>query len=48
MLDPKLLRSDLHAVADSLKIKRFDLDTQAFTDLETQRKGLQLAAESLQ
>jgi seryl-tRNA synthetase len=48
MLDPKLLRSDLHAVADSLKIKRFDLDTEAFIALETQRKGLQLAAESLQ
>ena len=46
MLDPKLLRSDLNAVADSLKIKGYDLDTQAFLALETQRKGLQLAAES--
>ena len=48
MLDPKLLRSDLNAVADRLKIKCFDLDTEAFTALETQRKELQLAAESLQ
>jgi seryl-tRNA synthetase len=48
MLDPKLLRSDLKAVADRLKIKCFDLDTEAFTALETQRKELQLTAESLQ
>ncbi len=48
MLDPKLLRSDLNAVADSLKIKCFDLDTEAFKALETQRKDLQMAAESLQ
>ena len=48
MLDPKLLRSDLNAVADSLKIKCFDLDTEAFKTLETQRKDLQMAAESLQ
>ena len=32
----------------SLKTKRYDLDTDAFTALETQRKALQLAAESLQ
>jgi len=48
MLDPKLLRSDLYAVADSLKIKGYDLDTEAFLGLEAQRKELQLAAESLQ
>ena len=48
MLDPKLLRSDLNAVAESLKIKRYDLDTEAFLSLERQRKDLQLAAESLQ
>ena len=48
MLDPKLLRSDLNAVADSLKIKGYDLDTDAFLALEAQRKELQLAAESLQ
>ena len=48
MLDPKLLRSDLNAVADSLAIKRYELDTAAFTALEAQRKELQLAAEALQ
>lgn len=48
MLDPKLLRSDLNAVADSLKIKNFALDTEAFLALEAQRKELQLASESLQ
>jgi seryl-tRNA synthetase len=48
MLDPKLLRSDLNAVAESLKIKRYDLDTEAFLSLERQRKDLQLAAERLQ
>lgn len=48
MLDPKLLRSDLNAVADSLKIKNFDLNTEAFLELEAQRKELQLSAESLQ
>jgi len=48
MLDPKLLRSDLHAVADSLKTKRYDLDVELFLSLDAQRKELQLAAESLQ
>lgn len=48
MLDPKLLRSDINAVAECLKIKRYELDTVAFLALEDQRKTLQLAAESLQ
>jgi seryl-tRNA synthetase len=48
MLDPKLLRSDLNAVADSLNIKGYTLDTEAFLALEAQRKALQLAAEQLQ
>ena len=48
MLDPKLLRSDINAVAECLKIKRYELDTAAFLALEDQRKTLQLAAESLQ
>ncbi|MDB3967106.1 serine--tRNA ligase [Porticoccaceae bacterium] len=48
MLDPKLLRSDLNATAASLQIKGYQLDTQAFLALETQRKELQLAAENLQ
>ena len=48
MLDPKLLRSALNAVAESLNIKGYTLDCEAFMALEAQRKALQLAAESLQ
>ena len=48
MLDPKLLRSDINAVAERLQVKRFRLDTAAFLALEEQRKALQLAAEDLQ
>ena len=48
MLDPKLLRSDINAVAERLLVKRFRLDTAAFLALEEQRKALQLAAEDLQ
>jgi seryl-tRNA synthetase len=48
MLDPKLLRSDLNAVAESLQTKGYRLDCEAFLALEAQRKALQVAAESLQ
>ena len=48
MLDPKLLRSDINAVAECLLVKRYRLDTAAFLALEEQRKALQLAAEDLQ
>ena len=48
MLDPKLLRSDINAVAERLQVKRYRLDTAAFLALEEQRKALQLAAEDLQ
>jgi seryl-tRNA synthetase len=48
MLDPKLLRSDLDGVADKLKIKNFDLDTDAFRELEEQRKSLQVSTQNLQ
>ena len=48
MLDPKLLRSDLNAIAASLQVKGYQLDTQAFLALEAQRKERQLVAESLQ
>lgn len=48
MLDPKLLRSDLNAVAESLQTKGYTLDCEAFLALEAQRKALQLAAESVQ
>ena len=48
MLDPKLLRSDLNAVAESLLTKGYTLDFEAFLALEAQRKALQVAAESVQ
>jgi seryl-tRNA synthetase len=48
MLDPKLLRSDLNAIAASLQVKGYQLDTQAFLALEAQRKERQLIAENLQ
>ena len=48
MIDPKLLRSDLNAIADKLNIKGYELNCEAFLGLEAQRKALQLAAESVQ
>lgn len=48
MLDPKLLRSELNAIAQRLKTKGFELNCNEFLSLETQRKQLQLDAESLQ
>jgi len=48
MIDPKLLRSDLNAIADKLIIKGYELDCETFLALEAQRKALQLAAESVQ
>lgn len=48
MLDPKLLRSDLIAVAASLEKKGFTLDTESFLALENQRREKQIAAEKLQ
>ena len=48
MLDPKLLRSELNTVAQSLKIKGFELNCDEFLSLESQRKELQLKAEAIQ
>jgi len=48
MLDPKLLRSELNTVAQSLKIKGFELNCDEFLSLEFQRKELQLKAEAIQ
>jgi seryl-tRNA synthetase len=48
MIDPKLLRSDLNAIADKLNIKGYELNSEAFLGLDAQRKALQLAAESVQ
>ena len=48
MLDPKLLRSELNNIAQALKVKGFDLNCDEFLSLESQRKELQLSAESIQ
>jgi seryl-tRNA synthetase len=48
MLDPKLLRSELNNIAQSLKVKGFELNCDEFLALEKQRKELQLNAESIQ
>ena len=48
MLDPKLLRQDVRAVAQALTRKRFALDVEAFEALETRRKSVQIALETLQ
>lgn len=48
MLDPKLLRSDINAVATQLKKRGFDLDVAQFTALENERKSLQTKMQELQ
>ena len=48
MLDPKSIRLELDGTALKLRRKNFDLDRDKITDLEDQRKTLQLETESLQ
>lgn len=48
MLDPKLLRSDINAVAEALKTKKYHLNTEEFTALEDKRKVLQVKTQELQ
>jgi len=48
MLDPKLFRSDLNAVAEQLKKRNFKLDVDAFEALENKRKACQVESENLQ
>ena len=48
MIDPQLLRSDISQVAERLKIKGYDLDVEAFQNLESQRKTLQVKVEDFQ
>ena len=49
MIDPNLLRNNLAEVAEKLKIKRgFTLDVDNITQLEEQRKALQVKTETLQ
>lgn len=48
MIDPQLLRKDVNLVAQKLATRRFHLDVELYTKLETQRKTLQASAEELQ
>ena len=48
MIDPQLLRGDLAAVAQKLKLKGYELPLSDYQELEAQRKQLQVEAESLQ
>ena len=48
MLDPKLLRSNLDAIAEKLRVKHYDLDKRLFNQLEDQRKSLQVSTQQMQ
>lgn len=48
MLDPKLLRSDLDAVAAKLARRGYALDTEKVAALEAQRKVIQVKTQELQ
>ena len=48
MLDPKLIRTELDAVAERLTVRNFSLDQAALSSLESRRKEVQQRAESLQ
>ena len=48
MLDPKILRNDLDSVVERLRTKNFELDADAYRQLEEQRKSLQISTENLQ
>lgn len=48
MLDPKLIRSDISAVAAQLKRRGYDLDVSAIENLEVKRKQCQVHTEQLQ
>ena len=48
MLDPKIIRNDAQIIAEALKKKKFKLDVERLADLDSRRKILQTATESLQ
>lgn len=48
MLDPKLLRKDIHAVAEQLARRGYTLNVEQFNKLEAQRKELQVRTQELQ
>jgi seryl-tRNA synthetase len=48
MLDINLLRKDVGAVAERLRTRGFEFETEAFNALEAERKAVQVATEELQ
>jgi len=48
MLDPKTIRNNPQTIAEALKKKKFDLDVDRLSELDSQRKTLQTATEALQ
>ena len=48
MLDPQLLRNDTAQVAERLVLRGYQLDVEAFQELEVDRKKLQIETEELQ
>ncbi len=48
MLDLNYLRNNLNEVAEKLKIRGFKLDTKTISDLEDQRKQIQVKTQELQ
>ena len=48
MLDPKIIRNDLHLVEDSLKKRSLKANLSSWKKLEGDRKGLQSDTEKLQ
>jgi seryl-tRNA synthetase len=48
MLDPKLFRNELDAVAANLARRGYAFDKQLYLDLEEQRKSIQIKTEELQ
>jgi seryl-tRNA synthetase len=48
MLDPKFLRTDLQGTADKLATRGFELDVNAYQELEEKRKLLQTQTQELQ
>ena len=48
MIDPRILRQDINAVATQLAKRGFTLDVAKFNELEAQRKSLQVEVQNLQ
>jgi seryl-tRNA synthetase len=48
MLDPKLLRTDIDAVAKNLAKRGFELDVEQYNTLEEERKAIQVETQELQ